>query len=291
MNWTWGQIGADRVRIPARDVQPLVRVYQGCAGWKYGLDSTLPEFQTYWMRLFWTQIIVLPIVGFPGSAYLWFTRDRNLEHLARKRSSSGSSSFSACSSSTSSPSIGERAISPSRTAHGIRRFSAIRASRRATSRSSTLSFPVYIMCGSAALMYATTRLPQYARQHLHSLHAGRLRSVLDPPECRPQRMGPCVLVHGGVVYRAAALGICRPRLDRIGAVRPRPCHWSPHQRPDRRNLGATMPWTGSRISVAESGRRLSLDLPVRLGRRPSLQQKGTLRHGSARPTTHAGLPA
>lgn len=58
------------------------RWYQTWAGWDYGMDSTSPEFQKYWMTLFYVQtaaaIIIFPTV----MGYLWFTRDKNLDKLA-----------------------------------------------------------------------------------------------------------------------------------------------------------------------------------------------------------------
>jgi len=58
------------------------RMYQGTYGWWYGLDSTLPEFDTYWMTLLYAELIIIPIVGVVIAAYLWMTRDRNLAQLA-----------------------------------------------------------------------------------------------------------------------------------------------------------------------------------------------------------------
>ena len=34
----------------------IVRIYEQIFGWRAGLDSFAPEFQTYWMSILWTEI-------------------------------------------------------------------------------------------------------------------------------------------------------------------------------------------------------------------------------------------
>ncbi|MBG0804040.1 methane monooxygenase/ammonia monooxygenase subunit C, partial [Methylocystis sp. H15] len=34
----------------------VVRIYEQVFGWRAGLDSFAPEFQTYWMSILWTEI-------------------------------------------------------------------------------------------------------------------------------------------------------------------------------------------------------------------------------------------
>jgi len=34
----------------------IVRIYEQVFGWRAGLDSFAPEFQTYWLSILWTEI-------------------------------------------------------------------------------------------------------------------------------------------------------------------------------------------------------------------------------------------
>ena len=61
-----------------------LRLYQQAFGMSAGLDSTSPEFQTYWMTLVKIEIPVVFGVGIAVWSYLWFTRDRNLDQLDPK---------------------------------------------------------------------------------------------------------------------------------------------------------------------------------------------------------------
>ena len=58
-----------------------IKSYQHLYSWSVGLDSWSPEFQAYWMSIFYTQIIVIPVVGATAIAWLWFTRDRRIHEL------------------------------------------------------------------------------------------------------------------------------------------------------------------------------------------------------------------
>lgn len=59
----------------------LVKWYQHTFSWSVGLDSFSDEFQTYWMRIFYVQIIGLPMLGAIGALWLWMTRDRDILNL------------------------------------------------------------------------------------------------------------------------------------------------------------------------------------------------------------------
>ena len=59
----------------------LVKWYQHAFSWTVGLDSFSDEFQVYWMRIFYAQIIGLPLLGAIGAAWLWLTRDRDIQNL------------------------------------------------------------------------------------------------------------------------------------------------------------------------------------------------------------------
>jgi methane/ammonia monooxygenase subunit C len=44
-----------------------------------GLDYFEPEFQIYWMPLFWAQVVVAGLAFFGVNGYLWMTREKNPE--------------------------------------------------------------------------------------------------------------------------------------------------------------------------------------------------------------------
>lgn len=53
------------------------RWYLQTYGFDYGLDYFEPEFQTYWMRLFYIQMIGIPLMAVVAVPYLWFTRPKD----------------------------------------------------------------------------------------------------------------------------------------------------------------------------------------------------------------------
>lgn len=59
----------------------LIKGYQHAYAWSMGLDAWAPEFQTWWMSIFYTEIILLPALGAVGVLALWFTRDRDIANL------------------------------------------------------------------------------------------------------------------------------------------------------------------------------------------------------------------
>jgi methane/ammonia monooxygenase subunit C len=58
-----------------------IRVYQQLYAWDYGMDAFEPEFQTYWMNLFYGEIVVEFIVAGAVWGSIWVTRDRHLDRL------------------------------------------------------------------------------------------------------------------------------------------------------------------------------------------------------------------
>lgn len=54
------------------------RWYQNEYSFTVGLDYFEPEFQKYWMTLFWAQLGVIGTAGAVLIPYLWFTRDKAL---------------------------------------------------------------------------------------------------------------------------------------------------------------------------------------------------------------------
>nr|BAM38058.1 putative ethylene monooxygenase protein C [Haliea sp. ETY-NAG] len=136
--------------------------YQDIMGWKYGLDSTSAEFDKYWMTLFWSQIIILPVAAVAIWAFLWFTRDRDLSNLDPKEEVVrylrllglillytfciywAASYFAEQDGSWHQTVVRDTSITPSHIAIFY------------------LSFPVYIIAGVSAFLYAMTRLPKFA---------------------------------------------------------------------------------------------------------------------------------
>ena len=141
-----------------------LRLYQGAFGVLAGLDSTEPAFQTHWMRLFHIELTVLALV-FPALwGYLWLTRDQNLEAIAPKEEIRryftltmwisiytfavywAGSYFAEQDNSWHQVSIRDTPF----TANHIIEF--------------YFNFPLYVLLGGSAWLYARTRLPLYAKE-------------------------------------------------------------------------------------------------------------------------------
>ena len=75
--WMWSIV----LGVLALFITAFIKGYQHMYAWNVGLDAWSPGFQQWWMAVFYTQIIVMPLVGAVGIAYLWFTRDRNIQNL------------------------------------------------------------------------------------------------------------------------------------------------------------------------------------------------------------------
>lgn len=60
------------------------RVYQHATAFTVGMDYFAPEFQTYWMSLFYAQLPLLTVVGAAIIGRLWLTRDRNVMQISRR---------------------------------------------------------------------------------------------------------------------------------------------------------------------------------------------------------------
>jgi len=139
-----------------------LRLYQGAYAFKFGLDSTTPEFATYWVTLFKVEI---PLIFGSGAAiwtYLWMTRDKDLASLDAETelrryftlvtwflvytfSFLGIASF-----------FGEADATWHQT---VIRDTALTPSHIAVFYACV---PLYMIFGFSTLMYATTRLPQYS---------------------------------------------------------------------------------------------------------------------------------
>ena len=56
----------------------VYRWYQQEYSFTVGLDYFEDEFQVYWMRLFYVQMVVIGVIGMAIVPILWFTRDKNV---------------------------------------------------------------------------------------------------------------------------------------------------------------------------------------------------------------------
>jgi methane/ammonia monooxygenase subunit C len=139
------------------------RLYQGAYGVSAGLDSSEPAFDTHWMRLLYIELGVL-IVVFPTLwGYLWFTRDQNMDAMSPKEEITryftltmwisvytfavywAGSYFAEQDNSWHQVSIRDTPF----TANHIIEF--------------YFNFPLYVLLGGSAWIYARTRLPLYAK--------------------------------------------------------------------------------------------------------------------------------
>ncbi|BAW80892.1 methane monooxygenase/ammonia monooxygenase subunit C [Candidatus Nitrosoglobus terrae] len=140
-----------------------VRWYEGVYGWKYGLDSFAPEFETYWMNLLYAELVI----EFGSLAalltYLWKTRDRDIDRVAPREELRryctlymwwviygiglfwGASFFTEQDGAWHQTVIRDTDFTPS---HIIEFY---------------MSYPIYVMVGLGSFAYAKTRIPYFAK--------------------------------------------------------------------------------------------------------------------------------
>ncbi|MVF25034.1 methane monooxygenase/ammonia monooxygenase subunit C [Methylocaldum sp. BRCS4] len=139
-----------------------VRWYEGVYGWSAGLDSFAPEFETYWMNFLYTEIVLEVVTASVLWGYLWKTRDRNLAALAPREELRrnmthliwlfayawaiywGASYFTEQDGTWHQTIVRDTDFTPS---HIIEFY---------------LSYPIYIITGGGAFLYAHTRLPHFS---------------------------------------------------------------------------------------------------------------------------------
>ena len=140
-----------------------MRWYQSWAAWEYGTDATHPDFDKYWMTLLYVQLTVFVIAVASSIIGLWLTRDRHLseitpdEELRRYMRFMGiafvyafsflwaGSFFAEQDAAWHQVVVRDTSFTPS---HIILFYGA---------------FPLYITMGFITFIYATTRLPLYAK--------------------------------------------------------------------------------------------------------------------------------
>lgn len=152
------------------------RLYQGAFSFKYGLDATSPEFATYWGLLFKIEVPAIFGTGLLIWSYLWFTRDRDLDRVTPEvelRRYFGliawfmmytfsflwiASFFGEGDATWHQTVIRDTALTPS---HIVVFYACV---------------PMYIVFGVASLLYATTRIPAFAKGYSIPL----IMAVLGP---------------------------------------------------------------------------------------------------------------
>jgi len=140
------------------------RYYQQWAAWQHGLDATTADFESYWMRLFYAETVVIWGASLVTWTWLWMTRDRNLASLAPSEEFRrymvwvgiimayvfalyfAASYFAEEDASWHQTVVRDTSFTPS---HIILFYG---------------SFPAYILLGGTMLLYSMTRLPVYARR-------------------------------------------------------------------------------------------------------------------------------
>jgi len=139
------------------------RWYQGWASWDYGTDSTHPDFQKYWMNLMYVQIAVYATIFVTSLSYIWITRDKNLKNLSAEDELKrmmffigtlfvyawafvfAGSFFAEQDAAWHQVVVRDTSFTPS---HIIEFYG---------------MFPMFICLGFASFLWATTRLPLYAK--------------------------------------------------------------------------------------------------------------------------------
>jgi methane/ammonia monooxygenase subunit C len=141
-----------------------LRLYQQAFAFKYGLDSTSPEFATYWMTLAKVEVPLIFGVGFAIWAYLWLTRDKHLDKINAETELRRyfslvawfllytfsflwiASFFGESDATWHQTVIRDTALTPS---HIVVFYACI---------------PLYIIFGVSSLLYATTRIPKFSKE-------------------------------------------------------------------------------------------------------------------------------
>lgn len=141
----------------------LVRLYEQAFGFSAGLDSFSDEFQTYWMTILWVELPLLGLAFVGIMAYLWKTRERDIDNVAPREELRryfvlltwlavyamalywGASFYTEQDGTWHQTVTRDTDFTPS---HILEFY---------------LSYPIYILMGTGAFMYAKTRIPLFAR--------------------------------------------------------------------------------------------------------------------------------
>jgi methane/ammonia monooxygenase subunit C len=153
-----------------------VRWYEGVYGWSAGLDSFAPEFETYWMNFLYIEMVLEIVTASVLWGYIWKSRDRKVMSITPREELRrhfthwvwlvmygiaiyyGASYFTEQDGTWHQTIVRDTDFTPS---HVIEFY---------------LSYPIYIITGVSAFLYAKTRLPTYQK----GLPLQYLVSVIGP---------------------------------------------------------------------------------------------------------------
>lgn len=140
-----------------------VRWYEGVYGWSAGLDAFAPEFATYWMPILYTELPLWVILTSSICGYLWKTRTRDMGSVAPREQLRrhfhhfvwlvayanaiywGASYYTEQDGTWHQTIVRDTDFTPS---HIIEFY---------------MTYPIYIVTGTGAFMYAYTRIPFFAK--------------------------------------------------------------------------------------------------------------------------------
>jgi len=140
------------------------RTYQQFFAWTAGLDSSAPEFGTYWMNVFYAEVALEAAAAAGIWGWLWKTRDRNLDALAPAEelrryirmvawlllyvvAVCGAGFFAEQDATWHRTVVRDTEFTPS---HIMLFFGAM---------------PIFVIVGVSSYLYAHTRIPMFARAH------------------------------------------------------------------------------------------------------------------------------
>jgi methane/ammonia monooxygenase subunit C len=141
----------------------LIRFYEEAHGFSAGLDSFSEEFKIYWLTMLWIELPLLFAAFIGVMSFLWKTRDRNMDAVTPREELRrfftllvwlsayasalywGASFFTEQDGAWHQTVVRDTDFTPS---HIIEFY---------------LSYPVYIVMGCGAFMYAKTRIPLFAK--------------------------------------------------------------------------------------------------------------------------------
>jgi methane/ammonia monooxygenase subunit C len=137
------------------------RFYQQAFAWEYGLDSRAPEFETYWMNVFYAEVAIVIVASMVLWSWLWMTREKDVSKIAPREELRRQFNMVIWLLSYAlilyfdASFLGEQDAAWHQTV--------IRDTSFTPSHIFVfyLGMPVFIMVGVGALLYAHTRIPQY----------------------------------------------------------------------------------------------------------------------------------
>ncbi|MDD2677088.1 MAG: methane monooxygenase/ammonia monooxygenase subunit C [Methylacidiphilaceae bacterium] len=158
--FSWKRAGIAIGALIVFDV--LINVYERLYGFSKGLDCSSPEYGSYWMVMLLAELFLEAITAASLWGWLWISRDRALERLApaeelKRYWALGLFLLSyACAAYAGTSYFAEQGAAWHQTMIRDTDFTPTNIVEF------YLSYPIYILFGVGSLLYATTRLPQFA---------------------------------------------------------------------------------------------------------------------------------